>query len=125
VDRPTTDSIHIEQLEVFARVGVTDAERAQPQRVTLTITLWPKQEFEDLQDNIALSVDYSAVCAAMREMVRKSSNKLIETLATQLATHLLETFPIERAQIEVRKFVVADAKHVSVRVTRSAAAGLK
>jgi FolB domain-containing protein len=123
VNSPATDSIHIEQLEVFARVGVTDAERAKPQRLTLTITLWPKQTFEDLQDDIALSVDYSAVCAAVRELVQKSSNKLIETLATQLTTHLLKAFPIELVQIEVRKFVVADAKHVSVKITRSAAVG--
>jgi FolB domain-containing protein len=123
VNSPATDSIHIEQLEVLARIGVTDAERAKPQRITLTITVWPKQTFEDLQDDIALSVDYSAVCAAVREMIQKSSNKLIETLATQLATHLLKAFPIELAQIEVRKFVVADAKYVSVKITRSASVG--
>ena len=123
MNSPATDSIHIEQLEVLARIGVTEAERAKPQRLTLTITLWPKQTFEDLQDDIALSVDYSAVCAAVREMVQESSNKLIETLATQLATHLLKVFPVELAQIEVRKFVVADAKHVSVKITRSAAVG--
>lgn len=123
MNRPATDSIHIEQLEVFTRVGVTDAERAKPQRLTLTITLRPKETFEGLQDDIARSVDYSAVCAAVREVVQKSSNKLIETLATQLVTHLLKTFPIELAEIEVRKFVVADAKHVSVKITRSASVG--
>jgi FolB domain-containing protein len=123
VNSPATDSIHIEQLEVLARIGVTDAERAKPQRLTLTITLWPKQTFEDLQDDIALSVDYSAVCAAVREMIQKSSNKLIETLVTQLATHLLKAFPIKLAQIEVRKFVIADAKYVSVKITRSASVG--
>jgi FolB domain-containing protein len=123
VNSPATDSIHIEQLEVLARIGVTEVERAKPQRLTLTITLRPKQTFEELQDDIALSVDYSAVCAAVREMIQKSSNKLIETLATQLATHLLKAFPIKFAQIEVRKFVVADAKYVSVKITRSASVG--
>jgi hypothetical protein len=28
------DRIHIEQLEIHARVGVADSERAQPQRLT-------------------------------------------------------------------------------------------
>jgi FolB domain-containing protein len=123
VNSPATDSIHIEQLEVLARIGVTEAERAKSQRLTLTITLWPKQTFEDLQDDLALSVDYSAVCTAVRQLVQKSSHKLIETLATQLATHLLKAFPIERAEIEIRKFVVADAKHVSVKIIRSASIG--
>ena len=123
MDRPTADSIHIEQLEVLARIGVTEAERAKSQRLTLSITFWPEQTFEDLQDDLTPSVDYSAVCAAVRQLVQKSSNKLIETLATQLATHLLTAFPIERAEIEVRKFVVAEAKYVSVKITRSAAVG--
>src|SRR5207253_7576335 len=33
------DRIHIEQLEVHGRVGVPDSERAQPQRLTLNLTL--------------------------------------------------------------------------------------
>ncbi len=34
--------IHIEQLKVFARVGVPQTERARRQRLVLNITLWPR-----------------------------------------------------------------------------------
>jgi dihydroneopterin aldolase len=121
VESAATDSIHIEQLEVFARVGVTENERAKPQRLTLTITLWPSEAFENLQDDITRTVNYSAVCVAVGDFARERPNKLIETLAAQLASHLLQVFPIRKVQIEMRKFVLPDAKHVSVTVTRMAA----
>ena len=121
MERAESDRIRIEQLEVFARVGITENERANPQRLTLTITVWPNEKFENLEDDIIRTVNYSAICAAAREFVRDRTDKLIETVAAHLASHLLEVFPIQKVQIELRKFVLQDAKHVSVTVTRAAA----
>jgi dihydroneopterin aldolase len=115
-----TDHIHIEQLEVFARVGVTENERSKPQRLTLSITVWPASGFQDLQDDITRTVNYSAIAVTSCEFLREKPAKLIETSATRLAAHLLKTFPIQKVQLELRKFVLPDAKHVSVSVTRTA-----
>lgn len=114
------DQIHVEELEIFARVGVTENERANPQRLTLTISAWPDKSFENLEDDITQTANYSAMCAAAREVARDRSTKLIETLAARLASHLLQNFPIRKVQVELRKFVLPDAKHVSVKVTRRA-----
>ena len=38
-DEAAADQIHIEQLEICARVGVPEKERATPQRLTVSITL--------------------------------------------------------------------------------------
>ncbi len=114
-----SDHIHIEQLEIFARVGVMENERANPQRLTLTITVWPNEKLENLEDDITRTVNYSGVCAAAREFVRDRADKLIETVAAHLASHLLEVFPVQKVQIELRKFALPDAKHVSVTVTRN------
>lgn len=116
------DFIHIEQLEVFACVGVTENERTRPQRLTLSIAVWPTASFEDLHDDISNTVNYSAVCVAAREFVNDRSDRLIETLAAQLASHLLKTFPIRKARIELRKFVLPDAQYASVTVTRAVSA---
>jgi dihydroneopterin aldolase len=123
MERPSDDSITIQQLEVFGRVGVTDNERAYPQRLTLTISVWPDKSFDVLEDDIAQTVNYSAICATARDFTRDHSAKLIETLAAQLAAHLLKVFPIRKVCIELRKFVVPDAKHVSVILTRNASVG--
>jgi len=122
VDKPSSaaDQIHIEQLEVFARVGVTESERANPQRLTLSLTVWPSAGFQNLQDDITSTVNYSAVAVAACDFLRGNPARLIETSATQLAAHLLQIFPIQKVQLELRKFVLPDAKHVSVAVTRTA-----
>jgi dihydroneopterin aldolase len=117
---PAEDQIHIEQLEIFARVGVTESERASPQRLTLTISVWPDKSSENLEDDITQTANYSAICAAARDLARDRSTNLIETLAARLASHLLQNFPIRKVQVEIRKFVLPDAKHVSVTVTRRA-----
>jgi dihydroneopterin aldolase len=113
--------VHIEQLEVFARVGVTENERAKSQRLVLSITLWPTDAFETFHDDITRAVNYSAVCSATRDFIRAQSYSLIETFAAELAALLLRMFPVTRVHIELRKFVVPDSEYVAVRVTRAKA----
>ena len=117
----SSDRIRIEQLEISARVGVPEKERATSQRLTATVTLWPQRQAEELHDHIAKTVNYSAVCEETKNFVCNHTYKLIETLAGELATHLLQRFAIAKIEVELRKFVVPDAKYVSVTVTRSAA----
>ena len=116
-----SNRIHIEQLEVFACVGVPEKERAAPQRLTATITLWPRRQADELHDDLAETVNYSEVCEETKKFVRDHTVKLIETLAGELATHLLQRFALAKITVELRKFVVPDAKYVSVTITRSAA----
>src|ERR1700719_4749639 len=112
--------IHIEQLKVFARVGVRPAERARRQRLVLNITLWPARDLRDIQDAIARTVDYSALCQETKQFLSGQSPKLIETLANDLASHLLRKFRIQKVSVEIRKFVLKDAAYASVTVTRHA-----
>jgi len=74
-----SDRIHIEQLEISARVGVREKERAAPQRLTASITLWPQRQAEELHDHIAKTVNYSEVCEETKKFVRDHTVKLIET----------------------------------------------
>ena len=104
---PFSDRIHIEQLEIFTRIGVPEDERATPQRLTASISIWP----------------YPAVAEEAKSFARDQSLNLIETLADRLAMHLLKTFPMQKVTIELRKFPLADAKYVSATVTRSTSVG--
>ncbi len=113
-----SDSIHLEQLEIFARIGVPDQERQKPQRLTFTLTLWPAAPLHDLADDISRTINYSAVARAVREFADEQRVRLIETLAENVAQHLLKQFPIRRLQIELRKYVLPDAQFVAVRLTR-------
>ena len=120
---PFPDKIHIEQLDVFTRIGVPEEERANPQKLTVSISLWPYQQPNDLADHIERTVNYSAVAEETKNFVGDQSVSLIETLADRLASHLLKSFPIQKVTIEVRKFALQDAKYVSVTATRNACVG--
>jgi FolB domain-containing protein len=112
------DAIRIEQLEVFACIGVPEEERSQPQRLTISITLWPTRHGPELGDDIARAVNYAEVCDETKKFVNHCSDRLIETLADGLASHLLGVFKIRRVTIELRKFILPDVQFVSVTVTR-------
>jgi dihydroneopterin aldolase len=120
---PFSDRIHIEQLEIFTRIGVPEDERATPQRLTASISIWPYREAADLGDKIDKTINYSAVAEEAKSFARDHSLNLIETLADRLAMHLLKTFPLQKVRIELRKFPLADAKYVSATVTRSTSVG--
>jgi FolB domain-containing protein len=117
------DEVHIEQLEVSARVGVPEQERANLQRLTVSISFWPYQQIRDVADDIDHTVNYSVVAEETKRFVRDQSVNLIETLADQLAAYLLKTFPIQKITVELRKFPLQDAKYVSATVTRTASVG--
>ncbi len=118
-----SDEIHIEQLDVFTRIGVPEEERAKPQRLAVSISFWPYQQRNDLADHIERTVNYSTVAEETKNFLRDQSVSLIETLAERLASHLLQSFPIQKVTIELRKFALPDAKYVSITVTRTACVG--
>jgi len=117
------DTIRIEELELFARVGVPNEERDKPQRLTVSLTLEPRQSFRDLGDDLARTVDYAAVCAELQRFVAGRDDKLIETLAHEMAEHLLGRFALARVELEVRKFILPETRYVAVRVTRESTPG--
>ncbi len=112
--------IHIEQLKVFARVGVLKTERSKRQRLVLNITLWPARDLRDVKDAVSRTVDYAVLCQETKTYLAGQSPKLIETLAKDLTAHLLRKFRIQKIRLEVRKFVLRDAAYAAVVVTRTA-----
>jgi dihydroneopterin aldolase len=112
------EEIHIQELELSACVGVPDEERARPQRLTVSITLWPVAGFHEMEDKLEKTVDYASICRAVKEFVGGRNDKLIETLGDAIARHLLRMFPLRRVRLELRKFILPDVNYVAVSLTR-------
>jgi dihydroneopterin aldolase len=113
------DEIVIQELELMVRVGVPDEERAQPQRIIVSLVLQPRNSFDRLNDELKGTVDYAAVCAELRQFGSKRELKLIETLAHEMAQHLLQQFNLARVELELRKFVLPETRFVAARVVRT------
>ena len=58
---PFSDEIHIEQLEVSARIGVPEKERATPQRLSVGISFWPYQQTRDVAEQVNARGRFDAV----------------------------------------------------------------
>lgn len=114
------DLILIEQLELLAYVGVTAGERATAQRLAVSLALEPRGGLRDLDDAIEKTVDYFAVCEAVRTLTGTHPRRLIETLAEEIAELVLERFAVRAVEVEVRKFILRDTAHVAVRIRREA-----
>jgi len=110
--------ISIVDLEVFYRVGVPDAERAQPQRLLLTVEMESDFSKAAKSDSIADTIDYFAVTQRLLKFGEGKSWKLIEKLAADIADAILSEFKPQSIAVEVKKFVIPQARHVSVKLTR-------
>ncbi|MCU0779925.1 MAG: dihydroneopterin aldolase [Akkermansiaceae bacterium] len=112
------DLIEIRGLKLPVHIGVPDDERATPQTLRATIRMEPRTEFERMADDIRRTVDYQEVALAIERLAADRPRRLIETLAAEVANHLLATFPIARVEVEIEKTILPHTDFVAVRVVR-------
>ena len=110
--------ISIVDFEAFYRVGVPDAERAQPQRLLLTVEMDSDFSKAAKSDSIADTIDYFAVTQRLLKFGDGKSWRLIEKLAADIANAILSEFKPQSVTVEVKKFVIPQARHVSVKLTK-------
>jgi FolB domain-containing protein len=112
------DTITITDLEVSYCVGVPDEERARPQRLLLTVEMEHDFRAAAVEDELGGTIDYYAVTQRLLKFGDGVHWKLIETLAVDIAQMILDDFGPRRVTVEVKKFIIPQARHVSVRVVR-------
>lgn len=113
------DTITLTDLEVHYRVGVPDAERAVPQRLLLTVEMQHDFTRAAASDDLRETIDYHAVSRRLLNFGEGRDWRLIEKLAADLAAMVLADFGAEVVNVEVKKFIIPEARHVSVRLTRT------
>lgn len=112
------DSIQIFALELSARVGVPDEERSESQRLTANLSIFPKRGFVALDDRLEKTVDYFALSRRVKQLAAARPRKLIETLAEEICTCVLEEFAVSRVSLELRKYILPDTEYVAVCLSR-------
>lgn len=117
------DTILVSDFEVFYRVGVPDEERARPQRLLISLEMEPRGGFGSAAavDDLGRTIDYYAVTRRLLALGDGREWRLIETLAVEIAGWVVQDFGAVRVLVEVKKFILPEARHVAVRVERSAA----
>lgn len=114
----TTPNISIVDLELNLHIGVPDEERAKPQRILMTVEMAYDFSSAAATDCITQTIDYFQVAQQLIEFGKGRSWKLIEKLASDAGDLILSEFQPSSVTITVKKFVVPQAAHVSVCLTK-------
>ena len=97
------DTIHIKKLEVFANHGVIPEENILGQKFVISADMSLELGDAAKNDDLTESVHYGLAAALIKEVCEKTTFKLIEKLAEEIAKALLLKFNIEKVRITVEK----------------------
>ena len=111
--------ISIVDLEVSYCVGVSDEERAKPQRLLVTVDLDFDFSSAAVSGRISKTIDYHAVAQLLLRFNEGRNWKLIEQVANEIADRILAEFRPQGVTVEVKKFALPQARHVSVKLSKS------
>ena len=113
------DKITIKDLEVEAHIGVTETERARPQRLLITVELDRDLAEAARSDRESATTRYDTVAEMIRGLVAERPRKLVEAVAGEIADAILARKFASATTVEVKKFSVPNSQYVSVQIHRS------
>ena len=110
--------IAIVDLEVHYCVGVTDQERAKPQKLLLTIEMSVDFAAAAQTDRVEKTINYQRVVDDLLQFGEGRSWRLLEKLVSNIADRIITEYEPDSVLVEAKKFVIPQARHVAVSVTR-------
>ncbi|GAA5123576.1 dihydroneopterin aldolase [Luteolibacter yonseiensis] len=112
------DTIEIRRLRVITHIGVPDEERSSPQVLLVTLRMIPTSGFDALGDDISRTINYYDVSLEIEALAAARPRQLIETLATDIARHLLDNHPLKRVAVTIEKHILPNTECVAVHIER-------
>ena len=111
------DSIRINDLEVWTRIGVPDEERQAEQRLLVSVEVCVDTRAAAKEDDVRQSINYVDVTEDIRALAA-TERKTIERLAEDIAQMILRNDRAESVSVTVKKFAIPGTTHVSVSIRR-------
>lgn len=108
-------------LEVHYCVGVSDEERATPQRLLVSVDLSHDFSVAAVSDRLEKTIDYNEVAQRLLKYGEGRNWKLVEKLATNIADMILAEYRPQAVAVEIKKFIIPQAKYVAVSLTKTRA----
>lgn len=115
------DHIRLVGLTFYGYHGVTTAEKETGRVFEVDCELEVDLAEAGQSDKLTDTVDYGEVYNLIKQTVEGTAFSLIEALASELASIILDKFPVYRVTLKVRKLhppIVGHVRHIEVEVTR-------
>jgi 7,8-dihydroneopterin aldolase/epimerase/oxygenase len=97
------DRIDIKGIEVYAKHGVLDSEQEMAQVFKVDVSVFSDLSVPGDSDDLADTLDYSALALEVREVVGAVSHKLIEKVADEVAGAVLAHPGVARVMVTIHK----------------------
>lgn len=115
------DKVFVTQLKVDTTIGVYEWEKKIKQSLFFDLVMSTDISVAAQGDDINEAVDYSKVSDLVTEYVSSNQFELIETVAEQVASLILEKFNVSQITVTLNKpGAVKNAQSVGVEITRIA-----
>lgn len=101
------DTVFLEGMQFYGYHGVNPEERSLGQRFLIDVELSTSLRAAGRSDDLNDTINYSAAYKRIRAIVEGSPRSLIEAVAEEIATTLLNEFPATGVIVTVRKPEVA------------------
>jgi 7,8-dihydroneopterin aldolase/epimerase/oxygenase len=111
--------ITLVDLEVHYCVGVTDEERATPQRLLVSIDMSHDFSVAAVSDRLEKTIDCHEVVQDLLKYGDGRNWKLVEKLATNIADMILAKYRPQAVAVEIKKFAIPQARYVAVSLTKT------
>jgi dihydroneopterin aldolase len=112
------DQIFLRGLDLPTQIGVPIEERASWQTLNADVVMEIESRFEQMQDQLSATIDYAAVAVRLKALAGEKPRQLIETLAAEICSCILEEFNAMNVKVELRKKILPGCDHVAVSLTR-------
>ena len=116
------DKVQIKNLKIAGKHGVYDFEKKQNNFFEIDVTMILSLKKPGESDNLEDTVDYVEAISLITKIFKKKDLKLIEAVAESICSALLDSYPIKKVKIKIRKPhapISADFDTVQVSITRS------
>ncbi len=117
------DKIHVNQMEFYGYHGVFPEETRLGQRFAVDLTVELDLSKAGKTDELEHSINYADLYQVCKDIVEGKPYKLVETIAEQIASTILEQFSlVEACHVKVIKPdppIPGHYKSVAVEITRS------
>ena len=112
------DRLSLHDIRCLCHIGVTEGERRSRQTLAVDLDLYADLAVAARTSVLSETIDYQEVCDAVRERLGSESFHLIEAAASSLLDLVMERFPVRRAVVRIRKFVLPGVADVEVEMER-------
>ena len=117
-----SDTVVAQDIEAMIRIGCTEAERAYPQRLLVTVRADTDTRKVAASLDLTHSICYATICQMVRELAESRSWTLCEEYAERVSVAVLDRFPVATGvRVGIKKFILPGVAWTGIEIFRKRA----